>query len=146
MSEKNLALDDALIIGAIETIDLPDLGLAAITTRIDTGAQTSALHVDHIQLKDRGGIIEFEFHPDFHEVKKTIKCSAQLHDTRWVKSSNGERERRYVIKTTATLGVKTWEIELTLTNRSGMNHLMLLGREAMQDGFLVHPGESFLAS
>ncbi|MFC3122790.1 ATP-dependent zinc protease family protein [Agaribacter flavus] len=134
------------IIGVLESVDLPDLGLFGITTRIDTGAQTSALHVDHIYLHERGGKIDFEFHPDFHDVEQTLKCSAQLHDSRWIKSSNGERERRYVIKTTAKLDSKTWEIELTLTNRASMNHLMLLGREAMQAGFLVDPSESFIAT
>lgn len=134
-----------MIIGVLETIDLPDLGLTGITTRIDTGAQTSALHVDHIQPRKRGGKIDFEFHPDFHGVEDTIKCTALVHDSRWIKSSNGERERRYVIKTTAVMGELSWEIELTLTDRSSMNHLMLLGREAMKEGILVNPGESFLA-
>lgn len=139
-------MNEKMLVGVVETLDLPQLGLTNIATRIDTGAKTSALHVDHISTNDRDGTIHFEFHPDFHDIKKTIKCSAKLHDTRWIKSSNGERERRYVIKTKATLGTKQWTIELTLTDRSTMNHLMLLGREAMEGELLVDPSQTFVAS
>ncbi|MCY7297229.1 ATP-dependent zinc protease [Alteromonas sp. a30] len=132
--------------GVIENIDLPELGLFNIAARIDTGAQTSALHVDHISTNKPNGEVSFEFHPDVHNVERVIKCQAKLQDTRWVRSSNGERERRYVIRTQACMGPKSWEIELTLTDRSTMSHLMLLGREAMQIGVLVDPENTFLLS
>ena len=133
-----------LVVGVIENIDLPQLGLFNIAARIDTGAKTSALHVDHISTSKPNGQISFEFHPNLHNINEVIKCKAKLQDTRWIRSSNGERERRYVIRTQACMGNKQWEIELTLTDRSAMSHLMLLGREAMQEGILVDPENTFL--
>ncbi|MCV2884098.1 RimK/LysX family protein [Aestuariibacter sp. AA17] len=140
-------MSQKIMVGVVESIALPSLKLANIATRIDTGAKTSALHVDHIVVDDAQRIVHFEFHPDFHDIKKTIKCSAPLHDRRWIKSSNGEREQRCVIKTQATLGASlSWDIEITLTDRSSMNHLMLLGREAMEGVVIVDPEAHFLAS
>lgn len=145
-SDINNYVADLTLVGVVESIDLPELGLTAINTRIDTGAQTSALHVDHIVAHTKEKRISFEFHPDFHDIEKTIRCSSPIHARRWVKSSNGERERRYVIKTQASMGKVTWDIELTLTDRSSMTHLMLLGREALSGMFVVDPGADYLAS
>lgn len=142
MSNKDYA--NHMIVGVIENIDLPELGLFNIAARIDTGAKTSALHVDHISTSKPNGEVSFEFHPDVHNIEQVIKCKAKLQDTRWIRSSNGERERRYVIRTQASMGGRSWEIELTLTDRSSMSHLMLLGREAMQEGILVDPENTFL--
>lgn len=140
---ENLA--GKIIIGVAEKIDLPELSLSSVATRIDTGAKTSALHVDHIKVDEQANKVKFWFHPDSHDVEKTVKCSAKLHDVRWVKSSNGEKERRCVIKTPATLGELTWDIELTLTDRSVMKHLMLLGREALETHFIIDPSDNYLA-
>ncbi|MGK0476678.1 MAG: hypothetical protein ACJAYV_002355, partial [Oleispira sp.] len=38
------------------------------------------------------------------------------------------------------------EIEITLTDRSDMSYLMLLGREGMGKDFLVDPSQTFLVS
>jgi hypothetical protein len=147
MTDVNLTyVNDRIVVGVVESIDLPSVGLSAINTRIDTGAQTSALHVDHIVVHKAEKRVSFEFHPDFHDIQKTIRCNAPIHDRRWIKSSNGERERRYVIKTQAFMGGVTWDIELTLTDRSSMTHLMLLGREALSGMFIVDPGADYLAS
>lgn len=137
---------DKLLIGVVEALDLPELGLYNINTRIDTGAQTSALHVDHISDVDKDGNIHFEFHPDLHNIDNSIHCASALVDTRWIKSSNGHREQRYVIRTLARLGEQQWHIALTLTDRTAMNHLMLLGREAMAGRVIIDPDKTFLTN
>ncbi|MFT6209347.1 MAG: hypothetical protein ACJA0T_003273 [Colwellia sp.] len=139
-------MKEKILVGARETIDLPELELFEVATRIDTGAQTSSLHVDHISENKVTGMLDFEFHPDSHDVTKTIKCSAKIVDRKRIKSSNGEKERRYIINTLAVMGELTWTVRLSLTNRSSMNHLMLLGREAMKGEMLVDPEFSYLAS
>jgi hypothetical protein len=60
-----------------------------------------------------------------------------------VRSSNGQQEWRYVIRTRLLLGGLDFPIELTLTDRSNMRHPMLLGRRAMRR-LLVAPGAAFL--
>lgn len=134
------------MVGSRETVDLPDLGLFGIAARIDTGAQTSALHADHFSENKATGVLEFEFHPDLHDVKKTIKSHASVFQRRRVKSSNGEKERRYIIETRAVMGDLQWTIKLSLTDRSNMNHLMLMGREAMKGLITVDPEFKYLVS
>ncbi|WP_077339151.1 ATP-dependent zinc protease family protein [Pseudocolwellia agarivorans] len=138
--------DTKTIIGRLESIELPDLAITDLQVRVDTGAKTSSLHVDNIvRLMKKGKpYVTFDIHPDIHNVSRLVSCTAPLSDIRKVKSSNGEAEQRYVIKTPITLGDKTWAIEITLTDRSDMNYLMLLGREALGDQFLVDPSLVFL--
>ncbi|MFT5760066.1 MAG: hypothetical protein ACI9LM_004850 [Alteromonadaceae bacterium] len=136
------------IIGRLESIKLPDLNIGDLQVRVDTGAKTSSLHVDNLVKVIIAGKpwVNFALHPDIHNVDKIVNCSAPISDIRKIKSSNGTTEERYVIKTMVVLGNKTWSIELTLTNRADMNYLMLLGREALGQRFLVDPSKVFLSS
>jgi len=136
------------IIGRLETIALPELAITDLQVRVDTGAKTSSLHVDNItKIKSNGKImVRFDLHPDVHNVENVISCVAPLHDIRKVKSSNGTSEQRYVIATPVQLGSENWTIEITLTDRSDMNYLMLFGREAIGERFLVDPSKVFINS
>lgn len=137
---------DKPIIGCIESCTLPDLGIVDMNVRVDTGAKTSSLHVDNLQkyVEDGVTLVQFDLHPDSHNVSHIVTCKAKVADIRKVKSSNGGSEQRYVIKTPILLGKHHWEIEITLTNRADMNYLMLLGREGLGDFFLVDPAAVFL--
>jgi hypothetical protein len=136
------------IIGRLETIALPDLAITDLQVRVDTGAKTSSLHVDNItKIKSNGKImVKFDLHPDVHNVENVVTCEAPLHDIRKIKSSNGTSEQRYVIATPVQLGSENWTIEITLTDRSDMNYLMLFGREAIGERFLVDPSKVFINS
>ena len=136
------------IIERLETIALPELAIADIQVRVDTGAKTSSLHVDNIvKFKKDGKImVRFDLHPDVYNVDEMISCEAPIHDIRRVKSSNGTSEQRYVILTPVQLGDINWSIEITLTDRSDMSYLMLFGREAIGKRFLVDPSKVFVSS
>ena len=136
------------IIGRLETINLPELAIENLQVRVDTGAKTSSLHVDNIKKLTRNGKphVAFDIHPDVHDVACVVACIAPICDIRNVKSSNGESEQRYVIRTEAVLGTDKWPIEITLTDRSDMNYLMLFGREAIGERFLVDPSQVFVSS
>ncbi len=141
-------MSNKIIIGSIEVCDLPDIGINNLQVRIDTGAKTSSLHVDNIEEFTKQGKpwVSFDIHPDVYNIKKVTACKAALHDVRSIKSSNGTSEVRYVIKTLMRLGDHSWPIEITLTNRSDMSYLMLLGREGMGKRVLVNPAKSFILS
>lgn len=136
------------IIGRLETIALPELAIADIQVRVDTGAKTSSLHVDNIVKFKKNGklMVKFDLHPDVYNVEEIISCEAPIHDIRRVKSSNGTSEQRYVILTEVQLGEVNWSIEITLTDRSDMSYLMLFGREAIGKRFLVDPSKVFVSS
>ncbi|MDO6425776.1 MULTISPECIES: ATP-dependent zinc protease family protein [Thalassotalea] len=141
-------MNERIIIGRLETVNLPDLEINQLTVRVDTGAQTSSLHVDNIQrikIGNKPGVA-FDIHPEIHNVQKVVRRKALVHDVRKIKSSNGISEQRYVIKTGAKLGDFEWDIEITLTDRSDMTYLMLLGREALGSHFYVDAANVFVAS
>lgn len=137
-----------LMVGSLEICDLPELGIFNLEVRVDTGAKTSSLHVDNLSKfqKDGRPWLKFDIHPDAYQTEKVITCKTILHDFRRVKSSNGESEQRYVIQTKLSLGGGEWPILITLTDRSDMSYLMLLGREGMGNRLLVDPSQTFLLS
>jgi len=117
-----------------------------LTARIDTGAQTSSLHVDNIEEFEQNGQnwVSFNIHPDIHNVNTIVRRQAKLKGRRKVKSSNAQAEKRCVITTTLAMGGKRWRIQLTLTDRREMSYLMLIGRQAMQGRMMVDPEYDYL--
>lgn len=132
------------IIGARESIGFPDLGLDAVIARVDTGAKTSSLHVERLQIEtvDSKNWVLFSV----ESADGLLSHRLPVVSMRKVVSSNGMAEKRPTIKTRIQLGGKLWSIRLTLTNREQMSHPMLLGRQAMGRKFLVDPAQDFLLS
>jgi len=137
---------DKFVIGCEEWCSLPSLGLKVIKLKIDSGAKTSALHAFNIStyVKCKKEYVKFDVHPIQGNRKIVKSCVAPLIDRRIIRSSNGSLEKRYVILTQIQLGIHSWDIEVTLTNRDSMGYRMLLGREAMRNRILVDPDRSFL--
>jgi ribosomal protein S6--L-glutamate ligase len=129
-----------------EWIALPGLGLPALKAKIDTGARTSALHAHDIEVFGPAAKpkVRFLVHPIAGNNRVTITCSADIVDRREVTSSNGESELRYVIEVDLHVAGQNWPIEVTLTNRAGMNSRMLLGRQALQDHISITASEKRL--
>jgi ribosomal protein S6--L-glutamate ligase len=134
------------ILGWEEWVTLPELGLGAVKAKVDTGARTSALHAFYVEPFTAAGVrmVRFRVHPLPRRDDVTVECTAPLIDRREVKSSNGEREQRYVIETPIRIGEREWRIEVTLANRNMMNYRMLLGRQGIPRDGLVDPNASFL--
>lgn len=133
-------------IGWREWLSLPQLGIAHLKAKVDTGARTSALHACYVEPYREQGIrmVRFGIHPLQRRTDIIIECTAVVRDRREVMDSGGHREKRYVIETLAMLGEVSWPLELTLTNRDSMRFRMLLGRTAMEDRFVVNPSASYL--
>lgn len=136
------------VIGWREWVSLPKLGIHRIKAKIDTGARTSALHAFSLQPFIEDGIskIRFDIHPFQHDITHIVTCTAVIVDRRLVTDSGGHEEERYVIQTPITIGVQSWEIEITLTERENMLFRMLLGRSALRKRFIVNPARSFVTS
>jgi hypothetical protein len=134
------------LVGALELCDLPQLKLSGLEARVDTGATTSSLHVDNIVKFKKGNEkwVRFDIHPDSHDVSKLMQRESKVKSVRKVKSSNATKQTRYVIETDISIAGMQWGIELTLTDRSEMKYLMLLGREAMSGRLIVDPEHEFL--
>ncbi len=135
------------IIAWEEWCALPDLGIHAIKLKADTGAKTSALAATNIKpfIKEGQTYVSFQIYPIQRNTKIVVQCCSPLVDYRYITSSTGQREKRYVIKTMINLNHQQWLIELTLARRKNLAFRMLLGREAIRKGHLiVDPSKSCL--
>jgi hypothetical protein len=121
------------------------LSVERIKAKVDTGARSSSLHAFDIRILVRAHpVVLFKVHPLQHDASREIACEAPLLEQRWVRSSNGKRELRPVVRTRLGLGEDAWAIDLTLTARDSMGFRMLLGREAVRRRFTVDPAVSYL--
>jgi hypothetical protein len=134
-------------IGWRERLALPDLGVRRIKAKVDTGARSSSLHAVDIEVYRVHGRsrVRFTLESDPREDRKPVRCDEPLHEMRWIRSSNGTRELRPVIRTRVALAEERYPIDITLTSRELMGFPMLLGREAVRRRFVIDPGRSFLA-
>jgi len=132
-----------VVLGWREWVSLPELGIDAIRAKVDTGARSSALHVDSMALFDRDGVdwVRFSIHPG--DGCPEVTAQAPVIDRRRVTDSGGHATLRVFIATTLSLAGRRQRIEINLTNRRNMLFPMLLGRTALEGAYLVDPSRSF---
>ena len=116
------------IIGSEEFVSFPELNLDLIHARIDTGATTSSLGVKTI--REVGTSIECLL-PN----KKTIVFNE--FKKKFVKSSFGNSEERYVVKILVDVLGRKIRTDFTLANRSKMKFPILIGRKMLRGKFIV---------
>ena len=138
-------MNELKIIGSEEWCVFEKLGIPAIKARVDSGAKTSSIQATNIKTyrKDARRRVKFEVSPLQENRSISIQCDVPLVGRRMVKSSSGISEERFVIKTPVTLKGDTFEIELTLANRDTMEFRMLLGREAINERYIVNPALNY---
>ena len=140
-------MNNLKIIGSEEWCSFKSFSIPAIKARVDSGAKTSSIQANNITrfLKETEEWVRFDVNPLQGNRSISITCESKIYSKRSIKSSTGIAEPRIVIKTPITLGAETFEIELTLANRDSMEFRMLLGREALSNGYLVNASETYLS-
>ncbi|WP_306232075.1 ATP-dependent zinc protease [Agrococcus beijingensis] len=133
-------------VGWREWIALPDLGVAQVKAKLDTGARTSALHAFDLEEFTRDGAewVRFSVHPWQRSQADQVVVECPVHDRRVVRSSTGHEQSRIVIRTALALRGRTITTEVTLSRRDEMGFRMLVGREALRQGFVVDASRSYL--
>lgn len=138
MSEKK-------IVGRKETISILDLELFDLDAKVDTGADSNALHCDHIEINDKQEVsfsLLDEVHPSYHGKRVTMP----LYRLKRVRSSNGELQERPSIQVTVNFFGKQYKTIVSLTNRVDMKYPMLIGRKFLSGKFLVDVSQEYLAT
>ena len=134
------------IVGWREWVSLPAVEVPWIKAKLDTGARTSSLHVFDLVEVRRGGVAfaRFGIRPWQDSDDDAVVVECPIHDRRSVRSSSGHAEERVVVLLDVVLQGRTVSAEVTLTNRDEMGFRMLIGRQALRQGFVVDSARSFL--
>ena len=129
-----------------EWVSMPEIHVPWVKAKIDTGAQTSALHATAITEFERDGApwVTFTVVPWQESEEDAVEITLPVHDRRVVRSSNGHAQERPVVLTNVRLAGRTIRAEVTLTDRDEMVFRMLIGREALAQGYIVDSSASFL--
>ncbi|MBN2312076.1 MAG: ATP-dependent zinc protease [Candidatus Hydrogenedentes bacterium] len=144
MAKKPLS-ERKTVIGWSEHVDFPDWRVFRLSAKVDTGARTSALHVEDFELLPQGRV-RFKVVVDSGNPGACAPVTAAI--SRWgrVRSSNGAYSMRCFVKTRVRIGPVEKEIEISLVSRERMAYRMLLGRQALGRDFLVYVGKRRVAT
>lgn len=124
------------IIGVAEHVDFPDWGVRGLSARVDTGARTSALHVDNVAPLP-GGRVRFDVRLKRDDPTARVTVETKVSRRTPVRSSTGQTDARIFVKAHVKLGGREQQIEVGLVDRRHMQYRMLLGRSALERRFLV---------
>lgn len=134
------------VIGWREWVSLPDFGIPKIKAKVDTGAKTSALHADDIEVFKEGSRdrVRFTVFPTQKTHVGAVALEAGLVGYKFIRSSSGHEHLRPIVRTRLKLGGYFYLVDITLAKRDLMGFRLLLGRDAVAPHFLVNPGRSYL--
>lgn len=125
-------------IGSTEIVDLPELGLYNVPAKIDTGAETSVVHCEDMEVLEEHGHLYILAHiATSEDSDETVEVRFPVHRERTVKSSFGQSETRHIFRTKVKLYNTLYDIKLSFRDRSAMTYPMLLGRNFIAGKFLV---------
>jgi hypothetical protein len=134
------------VIGWVEHVDLPELGLRHMKAKIDTGARTSALHTAQMEVFEHEGKQRVRFHVQIKDTDPERWFEADVHDIRSIKNTGGVPEERIVIRTRIKLAGRSWPIDVSLSDRTKMRLPMIVGRSALEGrNIAVHTRRTKLA-
>jgi hypothetical protein len=133
------------LIGVAELVDIPTWHIRRLRAKVDTGARTSALHVENIR-EVAHGRVRFDVRLHRHHVNRRVTVETPIRRRGRVRSSNGILEWRIFVEVTVRIGPVERPIELSLVDRRDMLYRMLLGRTALAHEFLVDVSRSYILS
>ena len=124
------------LIGALETIVVEPSGIQ-LRARVDTGAQTTSIHAEDIEIDNtgdaRGKSIAFRL---VNLQGQSQRVETHVARQILVKTSEGS-ERRYAVPLTLRCREHSKTVLVTLNDRSGMRHRLLLGRNWLRGDYIV---------
>lgn len=124
------------IVGAVEWVAVGRSELM-MEARIDTGADTTSIHADNIQLIEKDGRRYVRFVLVEPETGRQVRQELRLRRRVLIKQSNGLRDRRFVVRMWVAVGDTRSRIDVNLTDRTDFEYPMLIGRNFLTDSLIV---------
>jgi hypothetical protein len=134
---------EPLVIGVTEYVDIPEWRIARLRAKVDTGARSSALHVENIR-ELGSGRVRFDVRLSRSKSDRRVTVEARIARRGHVRPSSGELEARIFVAVRVRIGPVEREIELSLVDRGRMIFRMLIGRRALAHAFLVDPSRRYV--
>lgn len=136
--------NEPIVLGWREWLALPQLGIAAIKAKIDSGARSSSLHVESLDEYEQDGRQWLAFTVlTGRRGEPPVCCVAPAADRRAVSDSGGHVTMRWFIHAEFELAGRRWQSEMNLTSRTNMLFPLLLGRNSLRGRFLVDAAASY---
>ncbi len=135
---------DIAVLGSVERVEVDETGLI-VKARVDTGAKTSSLSARDLVDFERDGKswVRFQFDPGENAPAVTIEKPVERRVR--IKQHDDDSQRRYVVEVRLRVGEIEDIVEVTLSDRSGFEHPILIGRNFLTDNALVDVARQYIA-
>lgn len=122
------------IVGFVEPISIPELGVSEVLAKVDTGAYSGAVHCEQIETFERDGDewLRFQAISTENQVIETTDFQ-----TTYVRSASGHRSVRYVVPVTIRIKDKSYSAKIGLSLRNKMKFPILVGRRFLRENNLL---------
>ena len=126
--------DQLIVIGRTARVDIPELRLKNVFSKIDTGAYRSSLHCEYIEevVEDGKKVLKFQPIDSNYSIHTWENYSLQE-----VMSSSGDISLRFCIDLEMVLEGKKIISPVTLSDRAKHKVNVLLGRTFLSGHFLI---------
>ncbi len=143
---------DKAVMGHSETVFLGEERRLVYDAKVDSGAETSSLHASSVEAFQKSvmenGVPKKLLHVRFtteddrgarHTVERLVSRIDQ------VRSASGTHSR-YFFHETVWINDRSFQIEVNLADRTGLSKKMLIGRNLLNQGYLVDTTGAYLAT
>jgi hypothetical protein len=141
------------VLGWKEQGALPDLGVSRLRMKLDTGARSSALHVEDLETigehtvdGEALPVLRFDVLVGSRDDPGRVTVEVPAVGWKMVRDTGAKAERRPVVRTRVVCGPLETVADVTITSRHGMNFRMLLGRLTLAGHCVVDPMHGYLHS
>jgi len=124
------------IVGAVELVHIESADIK-LEARIDTGAETTSIHAEDIQLIEKDGRRYVRFVLIDPARGERVQQELRLRRRVLIKQSYGPDERRYVVRMWLTLGNTRSRVDVNLSDRTNFQYPLLIGRNFLTDSLIV---------
>ena len=138
--------DRKTVLGWLEHIRIMP-GRTLLRAKLDSGARTSTIHAEDIEYGEHDGetFVKFSILKD-HDDPESERSYYELPLRKHVNIKlryTPERDERPVVMLDICLAGIVYQVPFSLTERSDFNYPVLLGREFIQDHFLIDPSQTY---
>jgi hypothetical protein len=133
--ESSSAEPQKAVIGAVEDVLLFPWQVT-VRARVDTGAELSSIDARDIRIRDDAARAAVEF-TLVGNGGRDVRVTLPLERFSSVRATEGESERRPVVRIEICLGRVRTPVQFTLNDRSRLPYRMLIGRNLLAGRFVV---------